>query len=132
MDIAGANIIDLISILEAYDGLVGLVLVLDALDDILADHAVQRCLIAMLLPVESLLRSEIGQVLPNAHIALETVSTHLLPILIPILNQHHAFLELELNELLIVQDLNQILLWVVIELNPEGTTMMRNSSKGTP
>lgn len=132
LDIAGPDVIHLIPILEANDGLVSLVLVLDAPYDILAYHAVQRRLIYVFLSIESLLRGEIGHVLPNAHIALQSVGAHLVAILIAIFNEHHAFLEFELDEVLIVEDLFQIFLRVVIELHREGPTMMRNSSKGTP
>lgn len=132
LDVAGPDIIDLIPILEADDGLIGLVLVLDALDDILADHAVQRRLVGMFLSVEGLLGGEIGEVLPDAHIALQAVGAHLVAVLVAIFDEHHAFLELELDKLLIVEDLFQIFLRVVIELHRGGATMMRNSSKGTP
>lgn len=132
LDIAGPDVVYLITILEANDGLISLVLVLDALYDILSDHAVQGGLVNMFLPVESLLRSEIRHILYDAQIALKPVCTHLVSVLIAIFNEHHAFLEFELDKVLIVEDLFQIFLRVVIELSGEGRTMMRNSSKGTP
>ncbi len=45
LDIACSDIIDLVSILEAYYGLVGLVLVLYPSHDVLPNHAVQGSLV---------------------------------------------------------------------------------------
>jgi hypothetical protein len=60
LDVAGPDVIDLVSVLKADDCLVGLVFVLYPLYDVLSDHAVQRSLVNMLLAVERLLRGKVG------------------------------------------------------------------------
>lgn len=135
LDVAGADIVYFIALFEADNRLIGLVLVLDALDDVLADHAMQRCLVKVLPAIDDLLGAD-GQrlhVVPDAHVAIEPVGVVLAAILGLVLDEHHALFEFKLDEILVVvEDLLEVLLGVVVELSGEGSTMMRNSSKKTP
>ncbi len=49
-----------------------------------------------------------------------------------VFDEHHFLLEFELDEVLVVEYLLEVLLWVIIQLFQLSNTMMRNSSKKTP
>lgn len=140
LDVDGLDVVEVVAVLEANDGLLGLVLLLDAAHDVLADHAVEGDLIAVVVQLVErapllydffgTIRSD-GDVLLDVGDALDAPRLEVVALL-HVVDRHQVLLQLELDEVLVVEDLLQVLLGVVVELRGQGGTIVRNSLKKTP
>jgi hypothetical protein len=139
LDVDGLDVVEVVAVLEADHGLLGLVLLLDAEHDVLADHAVEGDLIAVVVQLVErpplydffgTIRSD-GDVLFQISDALDPSRLEVVALL-HVVDRHQVLLQLELDEVLVVEDLLQVLLGVVVELRGDRGTIVRNSLKKTP